>query len=219
MPSATKAVQRLLPDDARLAIARGNDVVAQCIAAAVDRCVADNGGPAWDPDGFERLRDAVRDDLVDNALAAAVAAADVLRAAGEAEARMAKLRTVSALRDAIADARGQLDQLLRPGWIVSTGTRRLPDVARYVRGIERRLERLPDAPARDREAMLRIRRLEREYEELHEALPPSRKRDAWPIRWMLEELRVSLFAQTLGTPQRISEKRVSREMDRVAAGE
>ena len=111
------------------------------------------------------------------------------------------------------------DQLLRPGWIVTTGTRRLPDVARYVRGIERRLERLQDAPARDLAAMLRVQRLEREYDELHEALPPSRKRDAWPIRWMLEELRISLFAQTLGTAQRVSEKRVSTEMDRVAAGE
>jgi ATP-dependent helicase HrpA len=67
--------------------------------------------------------------------------------------------------------------------------------------------------------MLRVQRLEREYAELHEALPPSRKPDAWPIRWMLEELRISLFAQTLGTAQRVSEKRVSREMDRVAAGE
>jgi ATP-dependent helicase HrpA len=67
--------------------------------------------------------------------------------------------------------------------------------------------------------MLRVQRLEREYDELHEALPPARKRDAWPIRWMLEELRISLFAQQVGTRQRVSEKRVSREMDRVAAGE
>jgi ATP-dependent helicase HrpA len=219
LPASTKAVQRLLPDDTKLAVARAGDAIAECIAAAVDRVVADNGGPAWDAEGFERLRNAARDDLVDVAVDAAVAAGEVLTAAAEAEARIAKLRGLPALGAAIADVRGQLDQLLRPGWIVSTGTRRLPDVARYVRGIERRLERLPDAPARDLDAMLRIQRLEREYAELHDALPPSRKPDAWPIRWMLEELRISLFAQTLGTAQRISEKRVSREMDRVAAGE
>ncbi|MEY2463126.1 MAG: ATP-dependent helicase HrpA, partial [Acidimicrobiaceae bacterium] len=224
LPSSTKSVQRLLRDDTKLFLARAQDataseVLAQCVAAAVDRLVADNGGPAWDAAGFDRLRDAVRDDLVDTAVAAATAVGDVLVAAAEVEARVARLRTVPALAAAIADVRGQLGQLMRPGWIVTTGTRRLPDVARYVRGIEHRLERLQDAPARDLEAMLRVQRLEREYDELHEALPPSRKRDAWPIRWMLEELRISLFAQTLGTAQRVSEKRVSTEMDRVAAGE
>jgi ATP-dependent helicase HrpA len=219
LPSSTKSVQRLLPDATKLVVARGGDGVAQCIAAAVDRVVADAGGPAWDADGFERLRDAVRDELVDIAVEAAIAVGDVLLAASEAEARMKKLRGVPGLGAALADVRGQLDQLLRSGWIASTGTRRLPDVVRYVRGIERRLERLPDAPGRDLDAMLRVQRLEREYADLHEALPPDRKPDAWPIRWMLEELRVSLFAQTLGTAQRISEKRISREMDRVAAGE
>jgi ATP-dependent helicase HrpA len=224
LPSATKAVQRVLPDGTKLALGRApgetsSEVLAQCIAAAIDRVVADNGGPAWDEDGFAKLREIVRDDLVDTALAAAVAVGDVLLAAEEVEERIARLKSSRATRAAITDIRGQLGQLVRPGWIVSTGTRRLPDVARYVRGIERRLERLPDAPERDLDATLRVQRLEREYNELHEALPPSRKRDAWPIRWMLEELRISLFAQTVGTRQRVSEKRVSREMDRVAAGE
>jgi len=217
LPSATKSVQRVLPDATKLVLRRGE--LEQCIAAAIDRIVADNGGPAWDEDEFAKLRGNVRDDLVDTATAAALAVGDVLLAAEQVEERIARLKSSPTIRAAIADIRGQLGQLMRPGWIVSTGTQRLPDVARYVRGIEHRLERLRDAPERDLDAMLRVQRLEREYDELHEALPPSRKRDAWPIRWMLEELRISLFAQTLGTSQRVSEKRVSREMDRVAAGE
>jgi len=217
LPSATKSLQRVLPDATKLVLRR--DELQQCIAAAIDRIVADNGGPAWDEEGFAKLRGVVRDDLVDTAAAAALAVGDVLLAAEQVEERIARLKSSPTIRAAIADIRGQLGQLMRPGWIVLTGTQRLPDVARYVRGIEHRLERLRDAPEHDFDAMLRVQRLEREYDELHEALPPSRKRDAWPIRWMLEELRISLFAQTLGTSQRVSEKRVSREMDRVAAGE
>ena len=140
----------------------------------------------------------------------------MLLAAEQVEERIARLKSSPTIRAAIADIRGQLGQLMRPGWIVSTGTQRLPDVARYVRGIEHRLERLRDAPERDLDAMLRVQRLEREYDELHEALPPSRKRDAWPIRWMLEELRISLFAQELRAAYPVSVVRVLRAMDQLS---
>ncbi|NIQ60361.1 MAG: DUF3418 domain-containing protein, partial [Gammaproteobacteria bacterium] len=74
-----------------------------------------------------------------------------------------------------------------------TGFARLPDVERYVRAIERRLEKLPTTSARDRELMEQVHRLAAEYDEAVAALPPERRgdEDVISVRWMLEELRVS----------------------------
>jgi ATP-dependent helicase HrpA len=60
-----------------------------------------------------------------------------------------------------------------------------------------------------------VHRVEQERASLLAALPPARRTDAdvVELRWMLEELRVSLFAQQLGTPAPISEKRIYRAMD------
>jgi ATP-dependent helicase HrpA len=64
-----------------------------------------------------------------------------------------------------------------------------------------------------------VRRLELEYHELVEDWPPPRDRDELAeLPWMLQELRVSLFAQALGTAYPVSEQRIVREMDRLAAG-
>jgi ATP-dependent helicase HrpA len=112
--------------------------------------------------------------------------------------------------------------LTHPGFVSATGVERLPDVLRYLKAVERRLDKLPADPGRDRQRMQRVQRLEREYDQLLAALPvdlEERVQDARQVRWMIEELRVSYFAQGLGTPFPISEERIERAMDAVAAGE
>jgi len=84
------------------------------------------------------------------------------------------------------------------------------DVHRYVRAMERRLEHLPRNPGRDLEMMDRVHRLENEYERLAELLPSSP--EVIEVAWMLQELRVSLFAQAIGTRGKVSEKRVERAL-------
>ena len=82
------------------------------------------------------------------------------------------------------------------------------------RALQIRLDKLPENPGRDRMLAQQVDTLTREYEEALRRLPPSR-RDAEParqIRWMLEELRVSLFAQQLGTRYPVSEKRIRKAM-------
>ena len=93
---------------------------------------------------------------------------------------------------------------------------------RYLEGIELRLDKLPTGAERDFDNFRRIQRLERRYGELLGALGPAwgaspaspEAEDAAAIRWMIEELRISYFAQGLGTAQPVSEKRILREIDR-----
>jgi ATP-dependent helicase HrpA len=101
--------------------------------------------------------------------------------------------------------------------VTATGAGRLPDLLRYLRAMERRLDRLPEDPSRDHALMAPVQRLERQYQELLASLPPERPApEVEHIRWMIEELRVSAFAQKLGTAYPVSEKRILREIERVA---
>jgi ATP-dependent helicase HrpA len=113
-----------------------------------------------------------------------------------------------------ADMRDQLAALVRPGFITDIGWQRLPDLLRWLRGIERRLEKLPSGPERDQQAMAAARQAQEEYERLRATVQAGPELDQ--LRWMIEELRVSLFAQQLGTPYPISEKRIYRAMDALA---
>ena len=115
-----------------------------------------------------------------------------------------------ALADAVADIRSQLARLISPGFVSAAGARRLSDIARYLHAINRRLDDLPDNVTRDAERMSVISRVLDEYERTVASLPPSRRSAAnvQAVRWMIEELRVSLFAQNLGTPSPVSEKRI-----------
>lgn len=100
-----------------------------------------------------------------------------------------------------------------------TGRDRLGDLARYVTAIGRRLERLPRDVDTDRARMARVHAVEQAYAELVRALPPGRAaaRDVEDIGWQLEELRVSLWAQQLGTKRPVSEQRIYRAIDAVQA--
>jgi ATP-dependent helicase HrpA len=188
-----------------------------CLAAAADDLIERHGGPAWDEAGFRRLYDAVRGELADATLDVVTRVERVLAVAGEVEGRMAGL-TSPAFGPALDDLRGQLDDLVYPGWVTATGRRRLPDVLRYLRAMLRRLDRLPGEIARDAELMESVAHVTRAWERLLD-LPPGphgrAQADLTRIRWLLEELRVSYWAQTLGTAQPVSEKRVLRAIDQL----
>jgi ATP-dependent helicase HrpA len=113
--------------------------------------------------------------------------------------------------------RAQYAGLLYPGFVAATGADRLPHLTRYLRGIGRRLDKFE--PDRDTARMATVTQLAREYADFVAALPPSRRRDddVVAIRWMLEELRISLFAQALGTAYPVSEKRILAAMDAAEA--
>ena len=116
-----------------------------------------------------------------------------------------------------ADMRAQLQSLLYPGFVADTGLSRLRDLQRYLRGLLLRCDHAPERVARDAEHTATVARVQAEYDALVTALPPTRRvgADVQELRWVIEELRVSLFAQTLGTPRPVSEKRIYKAMDLV----
>ncbi|MFF4653214.1 ATP-dependent RNA helicase HrpA [Streptomyces sp. NPDC001380] len=222
-PSPVKSIQGRLGNQAKLALANNphGSVAAlfdDVVSCAVDRLMADAGGPAWDAEGFAALRDRVRADLYETAADTTLRTASALIAFQRATNR---LKTVGSpvLLPAVSDVRAQLASLVHPGFVTETGWARLPDLRRYLLAAERRLEALPDHPQRDLQHLRRVQQLQEEYAELLASVPAGQRpsEELLQIRWMLEELRVSFFAQTLGTPTPVSEKRISKAMDRAAA--
>ena len=219
VPSPVKYVLARQSNQAKLTLSRyrhgsATDLFADCLAAAADDLIAANGGPAWDEPGFRRLLDAVRAGLADATLEVVSGVERVLSVAGEVEGRLAEF-TNPAFSPAAADLRAQLDALVYPGWVTATGRARLPDIHRYLRAMVHRLDRLPGDLARDADNMATVARITTSWNEALGQSPTARRDPALAeIRWMLEELRVSLFAQSLGTPYPVSEKRVLRVIER-----
>ncbi|MGH9038481.1 MAG: DUF3418 domain-containing protein, partial [Acidimicrobiia bacterium] len=221
VPSPARATQRLLPNDTKLVLARSPygsaaELLTDCITAAVDQLMADHGGPVWDEEGFAALRAAVEGGLVDTAVYVATVVGGILVVANGIEGRLDDTRAAPLL-PATRDLRRQLSGLVFPGFVGAAGVRRLGDVLRYLEAMERRLDKLAQGTRRDQELMGRVQALEEEYRHLRDSRPGDPGVEA--VRWMLEELRVSLFAQTLGTAHPVSEARIRREMDRLRSSQ
>jgi ATP-dependent helicase HrpA len=218
VPAARRDAERRLRAVPALAAAPAHvpsvaDLADDCVTAAADRIVASEGGPAWDAAGFARLESAARARLAPLAAGTAAQAADLVAAAVALDARLDAART-PALRPAVEDMRAQVHALVRPGFVTATGLTRLRDLGRYLEGVRVRLDKLGDRPARDRELMATARAVEDQYAATVAALPRARRGDPDVIaaRWLLEELRVSFFAQVLGTARPVSAPRVRKAL-------
>ncbi|HEY0937124.1 MAG TPA: DUF3418 domain-containing protein, partial [Trebonia sp.] len=190
---------------------------ADCVACAVDRLMAEAGGPARDAAGFSRIVEHVRPRLHAVTYDVVTWAEEILRAAHDARLRLDELRS-PASAPAVADVRAQLAGLTGPGFLTAAGAGRLPALARYLKAVGRRLDKLTENAGRDAQQMAVVHRVQDAYTRALAALPPeARATDAAAeIRWQIEELRVSLFAQTMGTPQPVSERRIMAAVDQLA---
>jgi len=203
-PSPVKAVRGRLTNASKLALQRNphgsvGALLADCLTAAADGLVG--GAQVWDAEDFAVLVASVRPRL-EVAFADALARTEkVLVAAAEVEQRLA----VSSERE----VRAQLDDLVHPGFVTEVGVARLPDLVRYLQAAAIRLDRLPREAARDRVHAGRVREVQLEWERM----PAGDRRDR--VRWMLEELRVSLFAPTVKAKGPISEQRIYKVLDEV----
>jgi ATP-dependent helicase HrpA len=185
----------------------------ECAAAAVDRIVADEPALPWDADAFERLRDTVRHRAPAIARDAAEAADDIVTAAEHARRLLATITAPSA-QTSVVDAEAHLERLVAPGFVVAAGTRRLPDVRRYVDGIVHRLERLE--VVRDLRRLDEVRPLEQRWAALRRR-PGTAPAAVADIGWQLEELRIATFAQPLGVHGQVSATRVDRALRALGA--
>lgn len=189
------------------------DLFDDSVACAVDKLVADAGGPAWDEAGFRALFDAVRSSLHDLSLDTVQKVGAILSLAHEVTVALDALP--ASLSVSVADVKAQLTGLVYPGFVTATGWARLPDVERYLRAVAYRLTKLPENPYRDRQWTDDIQAIEAEHRTWLASLPESRRTTeaVRAVRWMLEELRVSFFAQHLRARQPISDKRLRRAME------
>ena len=212
-----KQLERLISNHARLALAGSgmggvDALLDESLLCTYDQLLRAQGGPRWDEAGFGALRDLVRADVFDAASAVVSSAARAIALAGSVATRIDDLRA-EALQPSADDMRRQLRWLVHPGFVAASGADRLPDVARYVEGIGVRIDKLAGDAVRDRKRLAPIRRLQDEIDDLLLTCPPSRMRELLDVRWLVEELRVSVFAQGLGTAGPISEQRIERALD------
>jgi ATP-dependent helicase HrpA len=223
VPSPVRAVQRGLDRGAALTLAAAphggaGALIDDAVVAALDSLIDAAGGPAWDEAGFVTLRARVAAALADTTARIVAEAVEILDGARELRLALDAMAPDPALREARLDVAAQLGSLVFGGFVAATGTARLPDVPRYLRAAVRRLERLPDAPAADRDRMRVLHELEAELRRRRETAGADAAPALREVAWMLQELRVSNFAQGLGVRGQISAKRVRKALEVTRAG-
>ena len=213
--SPVKAVAAGLTNAQKLALSTSPHggvpaLLEDCLTCAVDSLMASGGGLVWEVAGFAALRDHVRADLVPTAEAVV----------GQVEKVLARWQVLgpqlSGISTAQVDLRAQLDALVFPGFVTATGAVRLPDLVRYLTAMELRLGRLPQDAERDRQKAAAVQAVQDELAELRRKRPHDPRVEE--VRWMVEELRVSLFAQGMRTKFPVSEKRIYRALDALLLG-
>ncbi|UGT42480.1 ATP-dependent RNA helicase HrpA [Nocardia yamanashiensis] len=216
IPTSPRAVTASLKPADRLALSQNpygslDALVEDCRACAADELIAANGGPVRSPEQFKALVEKVRPQFTTAVANVVRAVVPVLAEAHRVRAALTETRD----RDAVQDVRHQLDDLVFAGFISEWGSARLRELPRYLEAARLRLEALPASANRDQAGMVELDRVHAAYDRLVDQLPEGRKggRDVVEIWWMIEELRVSLFAQQLGTPFPVSAKRIEKAID------
>ncbi len=206
-------LRRIVAAATREALARtghGPEIrlLAECAACAADEVLGRAGGPVWDEAGYGALADLGRAELQPLTVEVANAAGAALSLAAEVRAAVGRLPAETA-----ADLERQVDRLVYPGFVLATGYRRLPDVVRYIGAAAWRAAHAHTRLERDRQRQAVVNGLETD---LAAAASRARDREAvaagQEVRWMIEELRVSVFAQHVGTPAPVSEARIRRAL-------
>lgn len=192
---------KALIEDARVALA--DDVLLREAPSGVVRTKAD----------FERVRDAFSAASVDRTFQTVSLAAKILLAQREVDRAMKDASSITLL-GALNDVRGQLKGLIFPGFLSRTGLARLQHLPRYLAGALDRVKTLSDNPGRDRQRMTEYERSAAGFVEAGGTvpLPADAPANLVQTRWLLEELRVSLFAQRLGTAEPVSPQRIAKAL-------
>lgn len=210
LPSPHRLVRTVLADHQPLPLAGSpystSDVfVDDVLACAIESVLPDGDEFRWTRADFDRLVAHVRERLGTAMSLVGTDAVALLESIHRLHLTMERIDD-QIFGDVLDDVDEQLDRFLFPGCLAAVGASRVPDLVRYVDAAAYRLERLTDDPIRDRDRMSVVRGLEAELDELTEVLTWSQ--DLIDLAWMMQEFRVSLFAETLGVKTSVSEKRI-----------
>lgn len=214
IPSPIKYLQEKLPNKAKLGLYFNPfgsiaELLEDCIQGASQYLVKSFAELPRDQESFEACKEHVRAEIADCVLDAAIKVEQVLGLAHDIRKKM-KGKVALNVIQSHGDIKEQVEKLVFKGFVTANGMERLDDVHRYLNAILRRLEKLPIDPNQDRLKMLEIDKVSTAYQQV-----VAKQRKGQPLsdellstKWMIEELRVSLFAQTLKTPYPISSKRI-----------
>jgi ATP-dependent helicase HrpA len=221
VPSPIKYLQEKLPNKAKLGLyftpfGKVADLIDDCIACGCDQLMQQHGGLSWDSDTFQQQKELIRGELNEAVVKIAAQVEQILTAAHGIRKQFKGKMTLE-LAFSHSDIQAQLERLIHKGFVTETGAARLPDLLRYMKGIERRMEKIPVDANRDRMYMLKVQHAEQAYQQLLGKLPRGQAipEEVRNIRWMIEELRISYFAQVLGTPYAVSDKRVLQAIEAI----
>ena len=117
------------------------------------------------------------------------------------------------LLETLNDVTDQLNLLVYPGFLDALNIEEIRQYPRYLKAIVKRLDKLAGDAHKDRGLRLQVQSLWDDYKALLKKHGPSQ--DLVEFRWMLEEFRVSLFAQDLGTAYPVSEKRLRKRFNEI----
>ncbi len=185
-----------------------------CTTAAITELAAAHDIP-WGPDAFAALAADLRPRVTPLATELMLLSAEIIAGAGEVRGLIDDAR--GPFPEVAEDVADQLGELVYDGFVGTTAPSHLRHVPRYLAAAAERLRSLPASRDRDRQHRATIDRVLARWAAVVDSAPPALAPSInEQAHWLVEELRVSLFAQRLGTPFPVSEKRIVREIGRLA---
>ncbi|MGQ3093024.1 MAG: ATP-dependent RNA helicase HrpA [Roseateles sp.] len=206
-----KFLEKNIPDLQRMSVlymglGTAEELRDQIIGVALDRAFLADPLPT-DPMSFRKRIEEGRSRLNLIAQEVARAAHAVLQELAQATRKLKDSRPAKDVGD---DITAQLQRLVPKRFALDTPWSQLQHLPRYLKAITTRLDKLRADPARDTRLMSEVKPLEQRYTRRLAELKGVRDARLDDFRWQLEELRVSLFAQELRTPQPVSVKRLDK---------
>jgi ATP-dependent helicase HrpA len=179
-----------------------------------------DAGVVRDADAYAKALTHVRQHLEDDVFAMVARVIAALDASRELDAAVRGSTSMSLLAT-LTDVRALAADLVSEGFISRTPAPRLKDLPRYLRAATHRIAKAQENPARDAELAWRVREVSSEFDRVRSSIDvtrcePARMAELERIRWMVEEYRVSLFAQQLGTDGPVSDKRIRSALAAIA---
>jgi ATP-dependent helicase HrpA len=221
IPSPIKYLHEKLPNKSKLSLyfnSFGNVLILidDCIACSVDYLIETNNKAIHSPDDYQQLLDYTKTHINEIVVDIAKQVESILTLHFSINKKL-KGRVDLSLAFALSDIKQQLNKLVYKGFVAQSGYKRLNDISRYLSAIEKRIEKLFQNMARDRQSMSIIEDVQNRYDNWVNSLQKNQRLDAkvTDIRWMIEELRVNLFAQQIGTPYQVSAKRIKQKIEAI----
>ncbi len=142
VPSPIKYLHANLPNKSKLGLyfnpyGKVLDLIDDCIACGVDKLIEERGGMVWEPQAFEALKEHVRAELGDTVVEIAKQVETILTTAYNINKRL-KGKVDFTMAFALSDVKAQIEGLIFSGFATECGWKRLPDILRYMRAIERK---------------------------------------------------------------------------------